>query len=227
MPSLINTTHPTSPSEYDKEFANTDKTPNIDYVHGTELEEFRDQWYDDIEALTRAEPHLLTKTREDLKPTVQERRIVIAVDRAHGDRVVGCIVLWPLCHDEKSQMWCELGTFMVIPAYRYGRTGLPIGDGLYHHLLQTNRDKNILGTTTNLKAIHTGMRHGMHMISFHQLPSSVHRATCICPIEKTGASDNLYCRIKNGRAGFVGCHVRVSTPTWERMGRPQTLPLTF
>ena len=118
-------------------------------------------------------------------------------------------------------MWYELGTFLVIPTYRYGNTKLPIGDIMYHHLLATNPDKNILGTTTNPKAIHTGIRHGMVMIRFRDLPTAVHRATCICPIEKTGATDNFHCRIKD-----AACRVRVSTPTLERMGRPATLPFT-
>ncbi|PJE77002.1 hypothetical protein COV05_01095 [Candidatus Uhrbacteria bacterium CG10_big_fil_rev_8_21_14_0_10_48_16] len=220
MQTLTGTTHPTSPLEYDKDIDGAEKTPGIDYLHGEELDDFREEWYEAIEAMTRAEPHLLTKTREDLEPAVRERRIVVAIDRTHGDKVVGCIVLWPLCKEEDGLGWYELGTFLVIPSYRFGQTKLPIGDNMYRYLLATNREKNILGTTTNAHAIHTGMRHGMQMISFHTLPLVVHRATCICPFTKTGTNDNLRCHIKDGTIGQGGCRVRVSTPTWERMGKP-------
>lgn len=219
MQTQTGTSHPTKLLEYDKDVTGAEETPGIDYVHGEELDDFREEWYEAIEAMTRAEPHLLTKTREDLEPAVRERRIVVAVDRTSGDKVVGCIVLWPLCEDESGQMWYELGTFLVIPSYRYGRAGLPIGDVMYHHLLAQNQEKNILGTTTNVHAIHTGMRHGMQMISFRRLPPAIHHATCVCPLEKTGTRNNLRCNIKD-----LACRVRVSTPTWERMGSPERLP---
>lgn len=248
MHMLIATTQPTTPSEYDKEIDGADQTPGIDYVHGEELDGFKDEWYESLEAMTRAEPHLLSKTREDLEPAVNERRIVVAIDRTRGDMVVGCIILWPLCQDEhesssagpslstdrlipgdaerrplhnqpSSARWYELGTFLVIPEYRYGRSHLPIGDILYRYLLATNREKNILGTTTNSKAIHTGMRHGMQMIRFTQLPRGVHTATCICPVQKTGAINNALCRLKDQE-----CRVRISTETWRRLGQPDLLP---
>lgn len=213
---LAGTANPQTRGQYDNEFDGAEQTPGIDYLHGTELQGFLDRWYTDIEEMTRAEKHLLTKTREDLEPAVLEDRIIVAIDRTQGDKVVGCIILWPLCKDDHDQMWYELGTFLVIPAYRYGESQLPIGDIMYRYLLATNTEKNILGTTTNIHAIHTGMRHGMCMLRFEQLPAAVHRETCICPFAKTGTDNNLFCRQKNRT-----CRVRVSTPTWERLGQPE------
>ena len=199
------------------------QTPGIEYLSGNALLAFHQGWYSEIETITRAEKHLLTKTRADLEPAAQDGRVIIAIDPTEDNRVVGCIVLWELDHDDQGHMWYELGTFVVVPDHRYkarGPKAMPIGDVLYRKLLHTHRSKNILGTTTNLKAIHTGIRHGMQMIRFQELPSRVHRSTCICPMEKTGVNDNAHCQIKN-----QACRVRVSFHTWIRMGYPQRLSL--
>jgi hypothetical protein len=199
------------------------QTPGIQYLSGNTLLAFHQGWYREIETITRAEKHLLTKTRSDLEPAAQDGRVIIAIDTTENNRVVGCIVLWELDRDGQDRMWYELGTFVVVPDHRYkarGPKAMPIGDVLYRTLLHTHRRKNILGTTTNLKAIHTGLRHGMQMIDFHHLPLQVHRSTCICPIEKTGVSDNSYCQIKN-----QSCRVRVSFHTWIRMRYPKRLTL--
>ncbi|MBI2473733.1 GNAT family N-acetyltransferase [Candidatus Uhrbacteria bacterium] len=198
------------------------QTPGIDYLSGSDLLTFDQRWYQEIEVITRAEKHLLTKTRQELEPATQDGRVIIAIDTTENNRVVGCIVLWELDQDDQRRMWYELGTFVVVPDHRYkarGPKAMPIGDVLYRKLLHVHRDKNILGTTTNLKAIHTGLRHGMQMIGFQELPLRVHRSTCICPIEKTGVRDNLFCQIKN-----QSCRMRVSFHTWIRMGYPKRLP---
>ncbi len=190
----------------------------IHYLSGMELLAFDETWYEQVEYITRTETYLLTKTRADLEPVAKDGRVLIAVDADDLHKVVGCIVLWDLGRDERDEQWYELGTFFVRPEYRFGRTHLPIGDQLYARLLEEQPEKNILGTTGNKKAIHTGARHGMQMIRFGQLPEAVRRATCICPIEKTGATNNFHCRAKDSL-----CRVRVSTPTWDRMGRPERL----
>jgi len=190
----------------------------IRYLSGEALLAFDETWYDQVETITTKEPFLLTKTRTELEPAAKDGRVLIAIDTDDAHNVVGCIVLWDLEVSELGVSWYELGTFFVHPTYRFGHTHLPIGDQLYARLLDEHVDKNILGTTGNKKAIHTGERHGMKMIRFGQLPESVRRASCICPIEKTGATNNVHCRAKD-----ITCRVRVSTPTWERMGRPHLL----
>lgn len=201
------------------------RTPGIDYLSGQRLLDFGDVWYTHVEAITRAEKHLLTKTQDDLEPAALDGRVLLAIDTEAGDRVIGCIVLWHLGTDDRGEDWYELGTFVVIPEYRYGAVGpkshKPIADTLYRLLLCEHRDKNILGTTTNPKAIHTGMRHGMQMISFQSLPLLTHNQTCICPSEKTGVRNNMRCLLKDR-----SCRVRVSYPTWIRMGQPYRIPYT-
>lgn len=201
------------------------KTPGIKYLSGPALLKFDDRWYDEIERITRAEKHLLTKTREELEPAAKDSRVTIAIDTTENNRVVGCIILWELGVDSQGIPWFELGTFVVVPDHRYkarGPKAMPIGDALYRRLLHAHRKKNILGTTTNIHAIHTGMRHGMQMIRFESLPNAIHVATCICPSTKTGVEDNAFCQIKNKL-----CRVRVTFPTWLRMGRPTRMRIPF
>lgn len=198
------------------------RTPGIIYLTGNALLAFDERWYDEIEIITKAEPHLLTKTREQLEPAVQAGLVTIAIDTTANDRVVGCIVLWELCQDKQGRTWYELGTYVVDEEYRYKAKGphaMPIGYALYHSLLYTHRDKNILGTTTNKRSIHIGRHHGMQMISFTQLPPEVQRASCICPPTKTKATDNAHCQILD-----KSCRVRVTRPTWIRMGMPTRIP---
>jgi hypothetical protein len=95
---------------------------------------------------------------------------------------------------------------------------MPIADALYRRILADNQEKNILATTTNLKAIHLGIRHGMQMISYNSLSMQTHRATCVCPTEKTGTDNNMLCPLRNNQ-----CRVRVPFPTWQRMGKPNRL----
>ncbi|MBI5793539.1 hypothetical protein HZA87_00410 [Candidatus Uhrbacteria bacterium] len=196
--------------------------PPIDFVWGEDLLRFDQTWYDQVEETTRHERHLLTKTRKELEPAALDGRVLLAVhfkmDKCGGSdmmNVAGGIVLWDLERDPRGVMWYELGTFFVEPYWRFEQTHLAIGDTLYQTLLDLHRDKNILGTTTNVSAIKTGMRHGMQMVNFSSLPITIHRATCICPIEKTGTDNNMHCPLKDAQ-----CRARVTTETWERLGRP-------
>lgn len=191
------------------------QTPSIVYLSGNELSHVPDRWYQEVEAITREEPQLLTKTREVLEPAAQQGHVLIAVDVLAGLRVVGGIVLWDLDVDDQNQTWYELGTFFVHPSYRFHHTHIPIGDTLYARLLNENQGKNILGTTANIHAIHTGARHGMQMIQFRDLPERIRRATCICPTSKTGAINNVHCVLRDET-----CRVRVSHDTWIRLGSP-------
>ncbi len=194
--------------------------PQIVYLSNSHLLAHDETWYEQVEAITRAEPQLLTKTRAELEPAAREGHVLIALDTTCDMRVVGGIVLWDLDRDERRQMWYELGTFFVHPEYRFSRTRLPIGDTLYARLLAENVGKNILGTTGNIHAIHTGARHGMQMIRFSDLPEEVRRASCICPSSKTGVTDNTHCRLRD-----TLCRVRISHDTWMRMGQPPRILL--
>lgn len=194
----------------------TFRTPGIDYVSGYDLKRFA-WWLPQVVEATQGERHLLTKTSAELRTVAQEHHIIVAIDSRRKDVVVGCIALWHLGRDEHGQDWFELGTLWVKPAYRFrGQRHMPIADALYRRILADNQDKNILATTTNLSAIHLGMRHGMQMIPFWSLPKETHRATCVCPPEKTGTTDNMQCHVKD-----KACRVRVPFPTWQRMGKPQ------
>lgn len=196
--------------------------PDINFIWGEDLLYVDQTWYNQVEESTSRERHLLTKSRAELEPAARDGRVLLAVtfkmDKCGGSdwmNIAGCIVLWDLERDPRGVMWYELGTFFVEPHWRFGYTALPIGDALYQTLLDLHPDKNIIGTTTNPSAIHTGMRHGMQMVSFQDLPISIHRSTCICPVEKTGTLDNMRCPLKDAQ-----CRVRVTMQTWERLGRP-------
>jgi len=207
-----------------RHLANRRNTPGIDFVPGGRLVTLRADWAEELEEISRGEPHLLTKTAADFQDVARKGHILVAVDRSENSRVVGCIVLWPLGQDESNNYWFELGTFMVRPEYRFGsRTSkaMPIGDTLYQYILLLHRHRNILGTTTNRRAVHTGQRHGMQMVSFQKLPPSIHTATCICPADKMQTDDSMQCAIKDN-----GCRVRISFQTWMRMGQPTQLSWT-
>ncbi len=197
-------------------------TPGIDYLWGRHLLALDEGWYNELEDITREEPHLLFKSREELEPAARDGRVILAVDRTAENRVVGCIVLWELERDQSGEVWYELGSYVVARQYRFKsgtRRSMPIGDILYRLFLDRYRNSNILGTTTNIKVIHIGQRHGMQMISFDQLPPEICEATCICPPDKTGTQDNWQCCRRN-----KACRVRVPFATWRRMGSPERLP---
>lgn len=196
----------------------TIRTPGIQYISGYALKRFA-WWIPQVIDATKQETHLLTKTEKELQTVRDEHHIIIAVDTRRNHAVVGCIALWHLGKDEHNQDWFELGTLWVKPEYRFrGERHMPIADALYRRILADNQDKNILATTTNLSAIHLGMRHGMQMISFRSLPRKTHQATCVCPIEKTRVLDTMNCPLKDKQ-----CRVRVPFPTWKRMGKPKRL----
>lgn len=199
----------------------TFRTPGIRYLSGAELLRMR-WWIEQVVKATKNEEHLLTKTEEELLRVAREQHIIIAVDSTRNHTVVGCIALWHLGADEYEQDWYELGTLWVKEEYRYhsenGARRMPIADALYRRCLADNQEKNILATTTNLKAIHLGMRHGMQMIAYASLPTKTHAATCVCPFDKTGVLDNSRCPLKNQK-----CRVRVPFPTWQRMKKPNRL----
>ena len=194
----------------------TFRTPGIQYLSGEQLKRFA-WWIPQVVDATQNEEHLLTKTSLELRTVAEQHHIIIAVDTRLNYLVVGCIALWHLGRDEQNRDWFELGTLWVHPDYRYhGSRHMPIADALYRRILSENQSKNILATTTNLSAIHLGMRHGMQMIPYASLPKKTHKATCVCPFEKTGTHNNMKCPLKD-----QSCRVRIPFPTWQRIGKPE------
>lgn len=204
----------------------TFRTPGIQYISGAALKRFA-WWIPQVVDATQNEQHLLTKTSAELRSVAEDGHIIIAVDTKRNHVVVGCIALWDLTENHKQRItslttnplahWRELGTLWVKPEYRFhGDRHMPLADALYRRILALNQSENILATTTNLAAVHLGMRHGMQMIPFHTLPKNIHEATCVCPMEKTGVTNNMHCPLKDKT-----CFVRVPFPTWRRMGKPQ------
>ncbi len=193
------------------------RTPGVRYLSKQELIDFGDSWMDDVLCQMKTERHLLPQERSGLEQSVVSGLATIAIDTTNN-KFAGCLILWDLGNDEFGRPWFEIGSFLVMPDYRF-RSGtkkaMPIGDALYRRVLNNNRDKNILGTTTNRSAVRTGQRHGMQMILFQQLPSTIEVATCICSSAKTLSDCPSECKIKD-----VVCRVRVSFPTWIRLGKP-------
>ena len=193
------------------------RTPGIDYVPGRALNRFGTSWIHQVVTATQTEPLLLPKTSVELRSVASDDHLILAVDTRRRFKVVGCIALWHLGLDSYGRDWFELGTLWVDEDYRFhGTRHMPIADGLYRRLLGANLDKNILATTANPAAIELGRRHGMQMISYQSLPISIHHATCVCPIAKTGTLDNMECKVKD-----QACRVRVPLATWRRLDKPR------
>lgn len=199
------------------------RTPGIIYLSGKALLAFDERWYREVEAITRAEKHLLTKTRAELEPEARAGRVTIAVDTNNGYCVVGCVIAWGLCPDEQGVMWHELGTYIVRRDYRF-KSGdprsLPIGHALFHNLLYTHRHVPVLMTTTNPAVFHIGMRHGMIPMSFERLCAPVRRDCCaVCPTDKTQASNYLQCKLRDN-----ACRMFLNRFAWKHLGHPRALP---
>jgi len=158
-----------------------------------------------IAEITRREPHLLEQSRGALLEVAQAGRLLIACDQDADDCFVGCIMLWELEHPYGDESWYELGTIYVELEYRYPQIGFSVADMLYHKLLDSFQDLNVLGTTTNPNAIKAGERAGLKMSYFHDLPGWVENATCVCPPEKRQPSQLRTCSLKDRT-----CRVRLS-----------------
>ncbi|MBI4437819.1 hypothetical protein HY631_02610 [Candidatus Uhrbacteria bacterium] len=196
-------------------------TPNIIYHSNRALTHLPESWLDDLVRLIAQEPHLLPRTREVFESATRHGRLIVAVDAREHNRAVGCVALWELARDGLDTPWYELGTFVVDPEYRYraqGEKAMPMGDMLYRLMLERHRRLNILATATNPSEIKTGMRHEMKMLRFQMLPIKVHRASCVCPKDRTQVDNNMICPLRN-----KACRVRVTKETWARMGYPSTL----
>lgn len=190
----------------------------IVYLHGNDLLTFP-TWARQVSTITKNRAHLLPKEAHELRALQAAGRIIIAIDRFADDQVVGCIALWHLVTDRDQISWSELGTVFVVPGYTFRDSSLHIADELYRRMLAAFPNENIIATTTNTKALHSGQRAGLMHPGFHRLPMIVQEATCVCPREKTGADDPANCTLRDRT-----CFVRVSPDTMRRMGSPPDLP---
>jgi hypothetical protein len=184
------------------------------------------EWADTFVQMTESEPALLPQKRDGILEAVQRHLVWAAFD---DERCVGGLVLWPMTEEcaRTGVAWYELGTVFVVPDYRVGRliaSGQPMPETpvsfmLYAAVLSANGHRNILSTTTNPVIVKLSCRHGMHQLSFDELPEAARRATCICPEKKTRTSDNRHCALRQNNT----CWLLVSDESWLRLGRPEGL----
>jgi len=191
---------------------------DIAYWKGRALRAIPD-WADQVAAYTAEQPHLLPQQPASLRAVAKKGLVILAVDRAAGDWVVGCIVLWPLGVKTHGAPWHELGTVFVREGYRRAdHQGFQIADELYARVLREFPHLNILATTTAIEAVKLGLRAGLHHVGFRLLSDEVRSATCVCPSDKTHAPHPRDCTIRDQT-----CFVRVTPATWERLGRPSDI----
>lgn len=160
---------------------------------------------------------LLPKTAEELFVFWDAGGSVLAI--LNGE-VVGHATIEPLLNG-----WFEIGAVWVRKDLRGQKNRhLHIGYRLYKALLEKHASNKFLITTTITPAIMVlTLRVGMVPVRYKDLPPEVWRATCVCPMEKTGVlrSDNVpLCKIKDD-----GCFVFVSGQTREHIGSPEPLKL--
>lgn len=120
-------------------------------------------------------------------------------------------LLLPKLHPQGE--WFELGGTWVHPDYR----GRRVNEEMYKLLLPRHSEKNILATTTNPISFEVGKRLGLVTVQRRQLPEDVWKASCICPIQKTGSAsrDNEGCKFAWGESQ------RELSPCWFRV-TPET-----
>jgi hypothetical protein len=133
----------------------------------------------------KTEKHLLWKGPLELMKQMLTGRSVVAF---HGWKIVCHVTLWHLAGD-----WYECGTMWTDSKFR--RQGL--AERVMSSLILHGGGKRMILTSTNIVSQKLAKTVGFESISFHDLPSEVHRETCICGNEKTGVSDQLRCTIKN------------------------------
>ena len=158
-------------------------------LHGEALKRRSSEWIDALVTGTIENPAgLLTKSRADIEEVVAQGRIFVAFHEETGV-FVGSAVMWELLGN-----WSELGTIYVVPEWRYLVTGLPVTQYLHLLAVATFEDTGrfVIETSTVPAVVHGARtRHGMETPSFRDLPDDVHVATCCCPIDKTGTTDNV------------------------------------
>lgn len=161
---------------------------------GTDLEaEYDDTWPGLIEDATLAEKAgLLHVTAEEVRRLIGEHRVIIVYERENR-KFVACMFL-----QELTGNVVELGTVYVMPAWRYKERKVEITAALHWEALNICDDRGWLAIeTSTVHAIVAGAgeetpgRLGTRLALFGELPPDVHKATCCCPGNKTGAPAGL------------------------------------
>ena len=169
----------------------------------------------------QGETHLLPQDGAVLERQFKNGLSAIAIENG---KIVGHTTLWEIATD-----WYEIGTTFVAKEYR----GKHINKHLYEILLNANKDKNILETTTNEISIHVGQNLGFITIKRDSLPSNTFVGACICKQHKTASSDPLIsCKLAwNGDEWtpfsnwITPCHVRVTLGTFQRNPFLKQIPM--
>lgn len=196
-------------------------TSRIQYLAGPEAYQIQG-WAEIISRITANEPHLLPQAPEVLHQAADAGLTLLAVDETADRRIIGFCALWPLGRDEVHREWYEFGTVWVHPDYRHHVSDLNVSDQLYRRTLERT-DVCILATTTAKSAMKTGRRlKVLQRVGYDALPVEIRKATCVCPMAKTGSVDPANCQIRD-----TECVVRVTGHTYEGLGRPSLLPFSF
>ena len=134
----------------------------------------------------RGEKHLLEYDPSKLYQQF-ERGLSAVQTIEDGLVIIGHATLWPLVGE-----WYELGSLWTNPANR----GHGLCAALMHKLLPTQ--KQVMLTTTNPAVWHLSEKLGMKWVLFHDLPNTVHQATCVCKSHKiNGCTDQMTCPFKD------------------------------
>lgn len=163
-------------------------TPGIAVRHGEQLTHEDHAWIREIVTATAQEDALLVVNESKIETAIHDDRVIVAFDRLTG-AFAGCLFPWRLTDDAAGYTWTEIGTIYVPPAFRFRRTRLRICEKLLAMGIRRRElhDEMVMMTTTNPVVVHHGVRQGMQVIPFTDLPPEVHAATCCCPTKKTGA----------------------------------------
>lgn len=175
---------------------------------------FESRVFEVIASAIRTEQHLLEVGSMCLEWSYNDGYAVVAT---RGDEPVGYTRLSFLTGGADG--FLELGSTWVHPKYRNNG----INKEMYRLLLPKHADKNILATTTNLGSIIVGEECGFVAVRRKDLPESIWRFSCCCPLAKTGATkgDNSDCRLAHGEPQrdkqASACWFRVTPQTAERL----------
>ncbi len=113
--------------------------------------------------------------------------------------------------------WYELGSTWVHPDF----WGKKLCTRMYEKFLPLHADKNILSTTTNDAMLRVGEKHGFVTIPRQSLPINVWKSSCSCSFKKTGATNNVFCRLASGETqqrSTEPCSFQVTRDTAIRIG---------
>jgi GNAT superfamily N-acetyltransferase len=183
-------------------------------LNGNSEEIIKPETFEKISSSFLTEKSLMAALAGHLAQSYTDGLAVLALDE--NENPVGYTRLqYLLTHEHPLGAWFELGSTWVAPTYR----GRGISKSMYELFLPLHREKNILATTTNLAALSVGEKMNFVKIPRKELPEPVWRASCICPIEKTGVHENTNCILawSEKRGIKEPCWFRVTQETYNRL----------